>query len=422
MAPAWLWMVLSGPVLAGSNYPFAIVSERTPEGHRVVAHNNGPAPVSLRLSLSDSRNIRPDRALPYYGVVPANASQDVLLVQPADPGQGYHFNLQSTWALGDYTARPDEAVLYRLPFKDGSRFRLGQSPGGPVTTHDTAESRFAVDIPMPEGTPVLAAREGVVIETEAGQTTGGQRSDLKDRANFVRILHADGSLASYAHLAPGGVQVAVGQRVSAGAPIGLSGNTGYSSGPHLHFAVLRQAMGGDGFAMQSLPFRFYVGNPPAPFAPQFGLLVEADYRHARSAPTVEPAVAAAVRQWRPEEGPLMLPEAPVSGWRHSLKTWSPWRWAMALGGLWLLLWLLARVRGASRPRGRPPAKTIPREVPGAILDGLAPRDKLVIACGGDRSQADRLIQFEQQWQAGISEGEAADRALARLKRSRAGTP
>src|SRR5690625_5722784 len=57
------------------------------------------------------------------------------------------------------------------------------------------------------------------------------------RANFVRILHDDGSMALYAHLDYGGVSVRDGQRVKRGQRIGRSGNTGFSTGPHLHFVV-----------------------------------------------------------------------------------------------------------------------------------------------------------------------------------------
>jgi murein DD-endopeptidase MepM/ murein hydrolase activator NlpD len=67
----------------------------------------------------------------------------------------------------------------------------------------------------------------------------------------VRILHDDGSMAVYAHLREGGVWVRQGQRVHAGQTIGLSGNTGYTSGPHLHFAIEVNR----GMRVESIPMR-----------------------------------------------------------------------------------------------------------------------------------------------------------------------
>jgi len=417
---ACLILAGAGPVLAASNYPFSLTSEQTAEGHRVIAHNQGPAPVSVRVFLAATVNVSADRPLPAYGVVPAGSTQELVRVRALEPGRGYHFDLQSNWGLGDYNfaAAPPVSPLYRLPFPEGRGFRLGQSPGGPVTTHTTPDSRFAVDIPMPEGTPVLAARAGVVIETEAGQVAGGQRPELRDRANLVRILHGDGSMAVYAHLAPRGVYVIPGQEVSAGSPLGLSGNTGYSSGPHLHFAVVHQAPAGEGFAEVSLPFSFYVGEPPTAFSPQFGLLVRADYRGPRPAPVLEPGLAAAIQQQRPGQGPQVWPDAEPAGWRSALRAWSPWRWAGGLATLALLFWCLGRLRrGRPRPvRGRPPAAA-----PEAIVHGLSAWDKLLIACGGDRAQAESRLGFEHQWQAGLSAEEAAARALARLAAGRAGS-
>ena len=179
---------------------------------------------------------------------------------------------------GDFRAATGLEVLYRLPFRDGSAFSIGQTAGGFITTHTTAETQYAVDLQLPEGTPVVAAREGVVIYTQAGQSEGGPRPELLTKANEIRIRHADGTIAIYAHLAHDGVFVRPGQRVAAGDEIGLSGSTGFTGGPHLHFAVLAETHSGGGLSIVSLPFRFYVGSPPVPFSPQYGQLVRADYR------------------------------------------------------------------------------------------------------------------------------------------------
>jgi murein DD-endopeptidase MepM/ murein hydrolase activator NlpD len=86
---------------------------------------------------------------------------------------------------------------------------------------------------------VLAARAGTVVFLESRYFESGlDRAKYLSRSNQVRILHDDGSMASYAHLFPDSIDLEPGQRVEQGQRLGLSGNTGYSSGPHLHFVVL----------------------------------------------------------------------------------------------------------------------------------------------------------------------------------------
>jgi murein DD-endopeptidase MepM/ murein hydrolase activator NlpD len=278
LAFAVLVCSLSSLANAAQNYPFSIETEKEGGGHRIVARNNGPAPVSVKVSIGRSLHITTDRPFPVYAVVPPGGRPLYLArIRPATTGAGYSFRTQSAWAIGDFTARHSPDAVYRLPYRDGLSFHMGQSPGGRLTTHTTPESHYAVDIGMPEGTPIVAARDGIVIHTEADQVERGQGSDRMNQANEVRIMHIDGTIASYAHLAHGGVYAYPGQRVAAGTLIGLAGSTGYSSGPHLHFAVQRLRQSADGFKWVSVPILFYVGHPPVTFEPRFGLLASANY-------------------------------------------------------------------------------------------------------------------------------------------------
>lgn len=271
------------------NYPFLIQIEKDGDGQRIVAHNNGSASISVKISIAESRNIAPDRPFPLYAVVPSGGGALPLArIRPAMAGVGYNLRIQSLWLPGDFNAQQNPDALYRLPYPDGMTFRIGQAPSGPITTHTTPESQYAVDIDMPQGAPVVAARDGVVIYTEANQIYTGKNPDMMTKANEVRIQHVDGTIAVYAHLAQGGVYVQPGQRVAAGMQIGLAGATGYASGPHLHFAVQTVARSGNGLTIVSLPFQFYVGNPPAVFSPQFGMLASAEY----TSPGRVPGIAA----------------------------------------------------------------------------------------------------------------------------------
>lgn len=82
-----------------------------------------------------------------------------------------------------------------------------------------------------------------MVVIQDGYTLGGLHPDLIERANLVAIVHADGTLASYGHLAPGLV-VAVGDSVLQGQLLGLSGSSGFSGMPHLHFHVGKRLVSG----------------------------------------------------------------------------------------------------------------------------------------------------------------------------------
>ncbi|MGK9416459.1 peptidoglycan DD-metalloendopeptidase family protein [Pseudomonas cedrina] len=153
---------------------------------------------------------------------------------------------------------PQQAYRYPLPWRGGP-FRLTQGPNGSFS-HTDAKSRYAMDIAMPEGTPIIAARSGVVVRTENAQV--GRGNDAS--GNFVRVRHDDGTEGVYLHLKQGSVSVRAGQRVAMGSPLALSGNTGNSSGPHLHFVVQQSTEAG----LVSIPYEF---NQPVGTLPNFAL-------------------------------------------------------------------------------------------------------------------------------------------------------
>ena len=143
------------------------------------------------------------------------------------------------------------AARHRIPATLQAQARVDQGFGGNFS-HDDVQNRHALDFAADIGTPVLAARAGTVMQVEDGfRASGLTAGDYAAAPNFIRILHDDGSMALYAHLAADGVQVRVGQQVTTGQRIGLSGNTGFSTGPHLHFVVQVNR----GMQLVSIPFR-----------------------------------------------------------------------------------------------------------------------------------------------------------------------
>lgn len=294
-------LALFAPVSqAESPYPFNLELQRHADGIHVIGRNSGPVPVSARVFLVNTENGESPQAWPVSTVIPAHDHADIGQIRPHTPHQPVKVGTRVVWLPGDFRARPDADALYRLPWADGETFTIGQAPGGPIATHTTPDSAYAVDIPMPEGTPIVASRGGIVIDTEAVQSEGGASRDLLTKANSVRILHDDGTIGVYAHLAYGSVFVYRGQRVEAGREIGRCGSTGFSTGPHLHFALQTvQALplaDEHGFSHVSLPFRYYVDTPAHAFEPRHGMALTARYGappsppispHRQTAPEVE---------------------------------------------------------------------------------------------------------------------------------------
>jgi murein DD-endopeptidase MepM/ murein hydrolase activator NlpD len=159
----------------------------------------------------------------------------VLTLSATNPAKPTGYNNEFHWTPGILNAKHDNGYRYALPYAQGAHYRLVQGFGGGYS-HRGA-SRFALDFAMPVGTPVHAAREGQVIDIQAKHNRGGASRRYSRYANFITILHEDGTTGEYYHLKQSGVAVPLGAKIKRGQLIGYSGNTGFSSLPHLHFAV-----------------------------------------------------------------------------------------------------------------------------------------------------------------------------------------
>jgi murein DD-endopeptidase MepM/ murein hydrolase activator NlpD len=216
----------------------------------VYVENQVPAPLQMTLAFTAAVNVDSEPGFPLHQVLPASSRVLVGRIAPADPGHTSSFSLDMTALPGDPSASPRD-VSYGLPVDENSSWRLGQSFHGGYS-HTDEQNQYAIDIVVPEGTPVLAARGGVVMQVESGyDKAGSDRAKYAERANLIRILHDDGSMGLYAHLQENGAYVRVGETVTVGQQIALSGNTGYTTGPHLHFAVQINR----GMRLASVPFR-----------------------------------------------------------------------------------------------------------------------------------------------------------------------
>ena len=215
---------------------------------------HGPIQVEVTATERENTVFTPD--LPATFVLPGDSRRELFTAEPADATKSWRVGYRTRYMPGDPSARHAQGVFYRPPFAGKKTYRIGQGFGGRFS-HTDAANHHAVDIQMPRGAAVHAARAGVVMAVEKHFEDGGSDRDrYADKANYVRILHEDGTMGVYAHMDYGTIRVRPGQVLLEGDYIGEAGESGYATGPHLHFVVQINT----GMKLESVPFRFRNGD------------------------------------------------------------------------------------------------------------------------------------------------------------------
>lgn len=177
-----------------------------------------------------------------FVIIPAKtAGKTLATFYPEMKDQPFRCTYSWKIAIGDTSKTMNENYRYRFPYLEGSTFRISQGPEGSFSHHNM----FAYDFAMPVGTPICAAREGIVALAKSDSDKGGSDRKYIEDANFITIYHEDGTLANYYHIQHMGVTVKEGDHVRKGQVIGYSGNTGFTSGPHLHFEITKPTVSTD---------------------------------------------------------------------------------------------------------------------------------------------------------------------------------
>ena len=225
-------------------------------------------------------NLKGSAPFPYTATFPPQQVTEAFRVSPVDRDSKWEYSYTNYYKLGSNCVRHDDSYVYQLPYAPGSKYKVTQGYNGAFS--HKGSNLYATDWQMPEGTPVLAARGGVVVKIKDNSDTGGANIKFDPFNNYVLIRHEDGTLGHYCHLQKNGCCVAVGQTVQPGQQIARSGNTGFSSGAHLHFSVFKTK---DGRSRISLPVRFKTSDEQAV------TLLEG---HRYKAPEIQTASTAAV--------------------------------------------------------------------------------------------------------------------------------
>ncbi len=220
----------------GSRNSVILSAESTKTGgFEFEAENLNPYTVTMSIDFELLNNLKPSGKVPLFIEIPGRSKKRVLELSRISTESPVNYRSSYGWVRGSAFAVHQNNYVYKLPFRTGSVVNVSQGYNGEWTHKGL--SAYAVDFPVPVGTPIYAAREGIVVGAEGSNNFGGVGAEYRQYANYVIIEHSDGTMGNYYHLKQGGAAVQIGQKVLKGDLIGYSGNTGNSSGPHLHFSV-----------------------------------------------------------------------------------------------------------------------------------------------------------------------------------------
>ena len=229
-----------------------LLQRSEPRGVTLIAQNTYYAPVQIAFRLRPIENVSPDTRRSGLATLPPRSETELVVVGKSVDEVDLRFDSEFQFIPGEPGALHGPDQPYRLPYALSTSIRVSQAYPV-VKTHVDRGSQYALDFAMPIGTDIFAARDGVVIEVASDFFESGTDYEVDGpRANIVRILHDDGTMALYVHLNWNTIRVVPGQRVRRGEYLADSGNTGFSTGPHLHFVVQRN----EGGALVAVPLEF----------------------------------------------------------------------------------------------------------------------------------------------------------------------
>lgn len=200
----------------------------------VVADNNEEMPMSAQLNFKLT-NLNCTLPNDEIVVIPAQTKKFLIAkLTPIQPNVTNSFSYTNSYNFGNALQETfDEDYIYSLPFEEGKTQSIFQGYNGKFSH----QNEFSLDFDLKMGSPILAAREGIVVEVVNNNNKNCPDISCAKYNNKIIIMHSDGTFADYSHFKFKGTIVKKGDVVEKGQLIGYSGNTGFSSGPHLHFAV-----------------------------------------------------------------------------------------------------------------------------------------------------------------------------------------
>lgn len=231
-------------------------NKKTDKGAALMVESNNVLEATVKIS-STLKNCKANVASPAILDIQLSPDIPIELINytPVNENEKWTLNYDFQWEKGLRGGAPDLEYVYELPYKENQSFQISQGAHG-RKSHYHEYDEFAIDFNMPIGTTVYSTREGQVIAIKMDSTTQGNTRRFARAANYIVIKHADGGYGLYYHLKPESALVKLGSHVATGQPIAQSGNTGWTSGPHLHFAVVKVVSQNGDIRHHSVPIKF----------------------------------------------------------------------------------------------------------------------------------------------------------------------
>ncbi|HMG15142.1 MAG TPA: M23 family metallopeptidase [Saprospiraceae bacterium] len=221
----------------------------------IMASNFKDVPQIVVIDFPELKNMKSSEPLPIRKVLEAKAENVLVGKLIPIPEKSYHNQMEYTFYPGNILEpKIDKDFVYELPFEKAKSYTVIQGYGGPLS-HNLKNHFYCLDFDFEKGDKVYAARSGIVFAVKEDSDRHGSNKSASKYGNYVTILHNDGSYANYYHLQQNGSLVNVGDKVEKAQQIALSGNTGWSSGPHLHFEVYYYNKDGE---FISIPTKFNI--------------------------------------------------------------------------------------------------------------------------------------------------------------------
>ena len=246
------WSATSVAPNAAHPADFRLIERPRPDGLSLFVQSDFNQEFTLTLELVMTNGLS-SHPVPLTVDSAGRKSFELLSLHPRNPAWPWRYSYTFNCQPGARRTNRSNDAVYQLPYSPGEVHRVLQGNFGKFSHTAASRNEYAVDWAAAPGTTICAARGGVVTGVRQDFTLGGTEEKYKAAGNYVIIKHPDGTFAEYYHLQPKGALVQLGQKVSTGQAIGLSGNTGFSARPHIHMAVFQNVDGKDRI---TLPVRF----------------------------------------------------------------------------------------------------------------------------------------------------------------------
>lgn len=248
-----LFLLLFFHIISFSQTELKIYELNVENGYIIYANNKESCPVSVEFNFN-LKNLKSSKGEVNIFVIPAQTKKfEVTKLELIQNHKAYGFNYETTYTIGNHFLKETSSTFnYDLPFPTNKSYSILQGYDGEFSH----QNKNALDFDMAIGSEILAIRDGVIIKVVDNNNRSCPTSSCSRFNNYIVIYHADGSFAEYAHIKYKGATVSKGQKIKKGDIIAYSGNTGWSSGPHLHLEVFMQNI----HARKTLPVKFRIND------------------------------------------------------------------------------------------------------------------------------------------------------------------